>query len=749
MANYFKSKDVKIFPCAYRGQDSNGTPINPEASSFTEYNFTNIYSKSGLKKESFIISYTANELKCIIGGYYFEITSLNDYTDKSKYKYLAIKVLDKELIPFEKDHPESLDDNSGNFLGLAGGSALSELSGATAHLQVFDSHEETIGENSTTVYTLCESSKRLEDIISAGTGAYSLRSQYADNNQALLNTASGKHSIAFGEKVYAENDYAIVLGNSLKSNAENQVVIGTGITAGVTEVKQADEDASVQIFDAGNSIYKLDKTGNETIVGNLKTNGIKETAENVAITKKVELNNTLDVSENITANGALEVLEETTLNGSLNVDGATAINNTLTIIKSNATTTIDESGIQTNKAITATGDISTSADLVVSNNATISKQTTTSHIILNGNNVDYITAGENKLDKNGNLIIAGNITSEKIAVTKANDATTIILDDNTSINGNATIGGKLKSKYIEEDFVQQPADPREEPTIIPLKLIANQIDATGASLILNDLTLAKNVGLSIADRQYNDLKPDSQTDSLKINNNNAVCLNTGIDTTGPVTVHYTGNDKPYAFASFSPSDKYLTAGLRFDGTAYFKQKLVVGGNNINLDITDETEASDITRLLPDNCIFYAGKNWTAIKKKLAVGEDTYFGGNIAINSEKSMTFGNQVKINFNNTGGVIATSFSTSSDLRLKQNIKSYRCEKSILDLDVKEFEYINDKDHKKHIGAIAQEVQDICPEIVNKDLDGYLSIEENKLVYLLLNEVKELKKEIKNLKGD
>ena len=80
MANYFKITDAKIFPCAYRGQN-----INPEASSFTEYNFTNIYSKQGEKKESFIISYTENELKCVIHGYYYEITNLNNY-EKSDYK---------------------------------------------------------------------------------------------------------------------------------------------------------------------------------------------------------------------------------------------------------------------------------------------------------------------------------------------------------------------------------------------------------------------------------------------------------------------------------------------------------------------------------------------------------------------------------------------------------------------------------------------------------------------------------------
>ena len=109
MANYFKITDVKIFPCAYRGQN-----INPEASSFTEYNFTNIYSKQGGKKESFIISYTENELKCVIGGYYFEITNFNTY-EKSDYKYLAIKIANKELVPFGgTDSAGSLDDTTNN-----------------------------------------------------------------------------------------------------------------------------------------------------------------------------------------------------------------------------------------------------------------------------------------------------------------------------------------------------------------------------------------------------------------------------------------------------------------------------------------------------------------------------------------------------------------------------------------------------------------------------------------------------------
>ena len=198
-----------------------------------------------------------------------------------------------------------------------------------------------------------------------------------------------------------------------------------------------------------------------------------------------------------------------------------------------------------------------------------------------------------------------------------------------------------------------------------------------------------------------------------------------------------------------PDKKSITSGISFGGTAYFKQRLIVGGDNTNLDIAEDTAASSLIGKLSTGCILYAGAFGAAIKDKLAVGGNTYFGGDVEINSDKAMTFGSNVKINESGEGRIVACGFGTSSDLRLKQNIKSYKAEKSILDLDVKEFEYINDAAHKKHIGAIAQDVQEICPEIVYEDTNGYLNIEENKLVYLLLNEVKELKKEIKKLKGE
>ena len=737
MANYFKSKDVKVFPCAYRGQDENKEPINPEASSFTEYNFTNIYSKQGNKKESFIVSYTETELKCVIGGYYFEITNFNNY-EKSDYKYLAIKIANKELVPFEGTTPTVLDDTTNNtFLGVTGGGTLEELSGCSASLQIFDSYEETMGDSTNTTYKLCESSKRLEDIIGAGKGEYSIRSYYTDNDQSLLNTASGKHSIAFGEKVAAKNDYAIVLGDKLESSAANQIVLGTGGIKNANEVTTAAQEATIQVFKAGESIYKLDNNGNETITGNIKTNGIEET-DKVIIKKPTEITKTLNVTEKITAGSELEVTGQTVLKGKLSVDNEVEINDALTITKSDAETTINENGIETNKSITAVGDIASNGDLSVKRDATIKGQITTTKVVLNGTNVDYLVAGDNKLDKDGNLTIAGDIDSKKLKVETTDGATKITLDGNSVINGDLTVNNKLTSAYITED-----ADNKT------LKLTAGTINAGGSALTIKNLNLENGTKISVDTKEYNDLVPSTQTNGLKVNNANAICFNAGIDTLGPITVCRNDSTKKYAFASFEPAERSITSGISFDGTAYFKQRLVVGGDNTNLDIAENTAASSLIGKLSTGCILYAGAFGTAIKDKLAVGGDTYFGGDVEINSDKAMTFGSNVKINESGEGRIVACGFGTSSDFRLKQNIKSYKAEKSILDLDVKEFEYINDATHKKHIGAIAQDVQEICPEIVYEDANGYLNIEENKLVYLLLNEVKELKKEIKRLKGE
>lgn len=99
-------------------------------------------------------------------------------------------------------------------------------------------------------------------------------------------------------------------------------------------------------------------------------------------------------------------------------------------------------------------------------------------------------------------------------------------------------------------------------------------------------------------------------------------------------------------------------------------------------------------------------------------------------------------------GTIEAQSFNAKSDKRLKENIVEYSPNKSILNLPIYSYNFISDEKKTKKIGCLAQDLKEICPEIVKEDDKGYLSIEENKIVYLLLDEVKKLKKRVDELEA-
>lgn len=117
-----------------------------------------------------------------------------------------------------------------------------------------------------------------------------------------------------------------------------------------------------------------------------------------------------------------------------------------------------------------------------------------------------------------------------------------------------------------------------------------------------------------------------------------------------------------------------------------------------------------------------------------------------VNGTTRITGDTDVTGNLTVSGTVKANELDTNSDVRLKENIVDFVCEKSILDLPVKKFSYIADESKTVHIGCLAQDLQQICPELVHTDSNGYLSIEESKLIYLLIDEVKKLKEEVKKL---
>jgi hypothetical protein len=113
------------------------------------------------------------------------------------------------------------------------------------------------------------------------------------------------------------------------------------------------------------------------------------------------------------------------------------------------------------------------------------------------------------------------------------------------------------------------------------------------------------------------------------------------------------------------------------------------------------------------------------------------------------------------TGNITAYA---SSDKRLKENIIPIENALDKIDkIDGVEFDWTDaymekevgdDKDAqsliKKHdIGVIAQQIEEVLPEVVMKREDGYLAVRYEKIIPLLIESIKELKKEIIELKNN
>lgn len=119
-------------------------------------------------------------------------------------------------------------------------------------------------------------------------------------------------------------------------------------------------------------------------------------------------------------------------------------------------------------------------------------------------------------------------------------------------------------------------------------------------------------------------------------------------------------------------------------------------------------------------------------------------------------------------GNITATTITTTSDFRLKENIRQiddgilnkvmemntvvYNIKNQKVDLGdtAKVIHYAFPDDSpilkSEHYGLIAQELKEIYPELVNEDEDGFLSINYIELVPILIKSIQELKTEVDNL---
>ena len=100
------------------------------------------------------------------------------------------------------------------------------------------------------------------------------------------------------------------------------------------------------------------------------------------------------------------------------------------------------------------------------------------------------------------------------------------------------------------------------------------------------------------------------------------------------------------------------------------------------------------------------------------------------------------------SGNFSATTLKATSDKRKKTNITKTSVDLSSLNAYRYKFKEPSEVDKGFHVGLIAQEVEKILPEAVSKDEKGFLTLDYNAVVAVLVDEVNQLKSEIKQLQA-
>jgi hypothetical protein len=266
-------------------------------------------------------------------------------------------------------------------------------------------------------------------------------------------------------------------------------------------------------------------------------------------------------------------------------------------------------------------------------------------------------------------------------------------------------------------------------------ITSNGIDSYGDSNTLGSVfTTNGNVGIGISSPSY------------KLDVNGSTHISADLVVNGNIS----GGDQ--SSSTFS----YLTLTSTDESINLSTGSLVTfGGVTIQCD----TNATSVT-----NGGSFLSSGGMSIVKSVYVGE------NLSVNQRVS---GDNVYISSTTnasgigTGGSITVlggaSFSkdvfvggtitSSSDIRLKENIKPFKNEKEsylakIDDIRTIKYNYINDTSLTKHIGFIAQDFESICPELLRRPDDhGYYTFDYQKMTVILLECIKELKEQIKEIR--
>ncbi len=656
---FFKSTDVSVYPCGYRGKMSNSDTIyNPQARMITEEGLTNLGSSGDLNR-NYLVDTEENTLSVVLNGYLFKIKSLNTYFSANNSYYVFIKRKSTSIYNDESHENytyilESLDsskndssnlDNSetGNFVGLGYSTQEPSESDGFIYLKVYEKG------------SLCQNAFLPK--YDTTTGAISLSGNNASGNKSTAlgyeNGAGGEESFVSGYRNIASGKYSAAIGSNNKSTGEAQVIVG----------KYSKE------------------TDAQFAVGNGKENN---------------LNNSFETGgeDGTKINEKLTVLNETTLKNKLSVEADIEMSGNFTTTHTSATSEEDkENDLKIDTTITKSTKIDRGDLLLTTVTEKESKKLSTD----TSESTSYVEkktsiTGE-KIDTSGSLrvgtaLFSVNLNSDKNSAVRIQNnklyAKEVVATD---INA-TTLRTKTGETSLGDGAVIINKNNKEAHVVI------NSISSFKQTLKASDISAANIVSETL-----------STSSTAALANNAATFTPNAINFVQPMTITTRTSNIGQVIGVAPLTIPYKT---EFSGDTMTCEHTIVAKKGITA-------------------------NSTITASRLVIGSV----------SNKNTTEGGNILMVY---GQVTANRYKARSDRRLKENIREYTCDNSILNLPVYKYDYING--NKNVIGCMAQDLQEICPELVSEDESGYLTIEESKIVYLLLQEVSKLKKEVAELKS-
>ena len=607
----------------------------------------------------------------------------------------------------------------------------------------------------------------------------------ATNAVAIGNTtiAAGVNSFVGGNHSEANNENSFAFGNNVTTNASNQVVFGKYnledntqafiIANGTDEDTKSNKftvsyDGDVNALGSTTIGGNLTTTGNAILGGNSTTNVVNIKTTPASGEVNVKITGSAKITSTTTINGAVGINKDTESNskttGALIVAGGAGIGKKLNV------------GSNLNVAGTATigGTTTINNNLITKGNITANKEDA------GGTAANNLVLGSNAGGSSGTISIYGTAANAKVFEVANTGNTTIT--GNVNITNTTGYSSSTTGEGTSAVTTHSAALKVDGGVHIGQKLnVVNNTTIGGTLSTTGEVTVSKDT-----DYTYTN---DTHSAALKVTGGVHIGkkLNVASATTigGATTISGVTsitNDTDYAAAA---GETPLAAALKVTGGMHVGKKLNVatdatiggtltatGDTTLQGKVEIEDELTLNTNLFVDGNLHLKGtssafelfdgdNSVVTISKTEAILPETNVKGNLELDGKLTAddaTSEHQIgsiKITggeiedvatLTASGTITASVFNATSDLRKKTNIKEYKCEKSILDLPIKSFEYINDESHTNYIGCIAQDLQEICPELVNKDADGFLSIQETKLIYLLLQEVRELKEKVTKL---